>query len=170
MRYFGVFWRGVGYPCGVALPLGLEPRLDGLTVRCTASYARGEKLWVYHLTLFAQYAADILPLAMLAAWRALKELFRAEPSGEPVTPFCPNLISLVVVPTLANTACDLVGWFGVDLGLLYPLKVSEPRLILAITFSFLVHHYFTSLSATIVIFAVPLVYGVIFTLKYGTLS
>jgi hypothetical protein len=86
--------------------------------------------------LFAQYAADILPLAMLAAWRALKELLRAEPSGEPDTPFCPNLISLVVVPSLASTACDLVGWFGVALGLLYPLKVSEPRLMFGIIFSF----------------------------------
>ena len=67
----------MGYPLWVALPLGFEPRLDGLTVRCTASYARGDWLWVYHLTLFAQYAADILPLAMLAAWRAWKDLRRA---------------------------------------------------------------------------------------------
>ena len=135
--FLGV-WEGCGIPLWVALPLGLEPRLDGLTVRCTASYARGDwfvrVLWVYHLTLFAQYAADILPLAMLAAWRALKDLFRAEPSGEPDTPFCPNLISFVVLPCLARTACDLVGWLGVDLGLLYPLKVSDPRLMLGIIF------------------------------------
>ena len=41
MRYFGGFWRGWD-TSSVALPLGFEPRLDGLTVRCTASYARGE--------------------------------------------------------------------------------------------------------------------------------
>jgi hypothetical protein len=28
----------------------------------------------------------------------------------------------------------LVGWLGVDLGLLYPLKVSDPRLMLGIIF------------------------------------
>ena len=96
-------------------------------------------MWVYHLTLFAQYAADILPLAMLVACRAWKDLRRAaydadSPDflGDPVTPFCPNLISLVVVPVLARTACDLVGWLGVALGLLYPLKVSDPRLMVAI--------------------------------------
>ena len=40
-----LFWfrEGIGIPLGVALPLGFEPRLDGLTVRCTASYARGER-------------------------------------------------------------------------------------------------------------------------------
>jgi len=92
--------------------------------------------------LFAQYAADILPLAMLAAWRAWKDLRRAayaadSPAffGDPVTPFCPNLISLVVLPCLAKTACDLVGWLGVALGLLYPLKVSDPRLMLGIIYS-----------------------------------
>jgi len=56
--------------------------------------------------------------------------------GEPVTPFCPNLISFVVLPCLAKTACDLVGWLGVALGLLYPLNVSDPRLMFGITFSF----------------------------------
>ena len=54
--------------------------------------------------------------------------------GEPVTPFCPNLISFVVLPCLAKTACDLVGWLGVALGLLYPLNVSDPRLMFGIIF------------------------------------
>lgn len=80
---------------------------------------------------------------MLAAWRAWKDLRRAAYAGdspaflgEPDTPFCPNLISLVVLPCLASTACDLVGWLGVALGLLYPLNVSDPRLMFGITFSF----------------------------------
>jgi hypothetical protein len=30
----------------------------------------------------------------------------------------------------------LVGWLGVALGLLYPLNVSDPRLMFGITFSF----------------------------------
>ena len=93
----------------------------------------------YHFTLFAQYAADILPLAILDACRAWNDLRRAAYDadspvffGEPVTPCCPNLISFVRAPSLASTAWDLVGWLGVFLGLLYPAKVSEPRLIATI--------------------------------------
>ena len=60
--------------------LGFEPRLYGLTVRCTASYARSQCLLVvaniYHLTLFAQYAADIGPLAMFFACRVWNRLRR----------------------------------------------------------------------------------------------
>jgi len=40
----------------------------------------------YHFTLLAQYAADILPLAIFFACRALNALLRFEPSGEPLTP------------------------------------------------------------------------------------
>ena len=74
----------------------------------------------YHFTLSAQYAADIFPLAMLDAWRALNALVRAEPSGEPLTPCCPNLIVFIWSPTLATTTCDFVGWLGVRFGWLYP--------------------------------------------------
>jgi len=44
-------------------------------------------------------------------------------------------MSLVWSPCLARTAWDLVGCDGVRLGALYPLKVSLPRLIDAITSS-----------------------------------
>ena len=86
--------------------------------------------------MFAQYAADILPLAILEACRAWNDLRRAVYDadspvffGEPVTPCCPNLISFVVEPSLAKTAWDFVGCEGVRFGLLYPAKVSAPRLI-----------------------------------------
>lgn len=104
--------------------------------------------WIpYHLTLSAQYAADILPLAILAAWRALKARFRAVPSGEPVTPCCPNRISFTWFPDLASTACDLVGWFGVRFGLLYPAKDSRPRCIMAFPFGLVVSFVQTVLAA-----------------------
>lgn len=69
----------------------------------------GNDLWFYHFTLLAQYAADIGPLAMFFACRALKALLRAVPSGEPDTPCCPKRISFVWLPDLASTACDFVG-------------------------------------------------------------
>lgn len=72
----------------------------------------------YHLTLLAHQAADMFPLAMFLACRVLKSVFLWVPSGDPVTPCCPNLISFVWLPFLARTACDFVGWFGVFFGLL----------------------------------------------------
>ena len=79
----------------------------------------------YHFTLSAQNAGDIFPRAMLLACLALNDArlaFAAAVSpvrgGEPDTPCWPNLISLTVSPSLASTACDLVGCLGVRLGLL----------------------------------------------------
>ena len=81
----------------------------------------------HHFTLSAHQAADILPLDMFFACRALKEERRAFCESElgflpaPLTPCWPNLIVLVFVPSLATTTWDFVGWFGVRFGLLYPL-------------------------------------------------
>ena len=79
----------------------------------------------YHFTLFAQNAGDILPRAMLLACLALKLARLALAAsdsplraGLPLTPCWPNLISLTVSPSLASTTWDLVGCFGVRLGLL----------------------------------------------------
>jgi hypothetical protein len=49
------------------------------------------------------------------AWSAADSPFRG---GEPDTPCWPKRMSLIVLPSLARTAWDLVGWFGVRLGLL----------------------------------------------------
>ena len=104
---------------------------------------------VYHLTLLAQYAADIGPLAMFAACRAWNDLRLAaydadSPAfaGEPLTPCCPNLIVLILSPLRATTICDLVGWLGVRLGLLYPVTpalVSRESLGLATFLFFLLY-------------------------------
>lgn len=83
----------------------------------------------------AQYAADILPRLIFLACLALKEALRALSAlvsllaalPSPLTPCCPKRINLIVSPSFANTAWDLVGCPGVRLGLLYPLKVSSPR-------------------------------------------
>ena len=74
----------------------------------------------YHFTLSAQYAADILPLAIFLACRALNASLRLEPSGEPLTPCWPKRMVLTCSPDLATTTCDLVGWPGVFFGLLKP--------------------------------------------------
>jgi len=80
---------------------------------------------VYHLTLFAQYAALIGPLAMFFACRVWNRFLRLayaldSPAflGEPFTPCCPNLMVLICPPDFATTIWDLVGWFGVAFGLL----------------------------------------------------
>ena len=52
--------------------------------------------------------------------------------GEPDTPCWPNLISLMASPSLAKTACDLVGCLGVRLGLLYPSNCSPRYVIIAV--------------------------------------
>ena len=60
-------------------------------------------------------------LACLALNDALLALSAADSpvrAGEPDTPCWPNLISLMVSPSLASTACDLLGLLGVRLGLL----------------------------------------------------
>lgn len=83
-------------------------------------------MFCYHLVLLAQYAADILPLAIFLACRALKDaLFFFILSGSPVlgfpavsAPCSPNRIVFTLSPCLATTMCDLVGWLGVLLGLL----------------------------------------------------
>lgn len=69
-----------------------------------------EVIKAYHFTLSAQYAADILPLAMFLAWRALNDLRLAayeadSPAffGLPDTPCCPNLIVFTLLPSLATT-------------------------------------------------------------------
>ena len=74
----------------------------------------------HHFSLLAHQAADILPLAILAACRAFQLMRRSIWSavsprrrGEPLTPCSPNLMSFFWLPCLATTACDLVGWFGV---------------------------------------------------------
>src|SRR6056300_21036 len=84
------------------------------------------QLFVYHLTRLAQYAADILPLAMLRRCRALKLarfLRIRSPSpffGLPavLAPCSPKRIVLILLPTLATTMWDFLGWLGVRLGLL----------------------------------------------------
>tara|TARA_Y100001972_G_C7574063_1_gene288106 strand:+ start:350 stop:574 length:225 start_codon:yes stop_codon:yes gene_type:complete len=71
----------------------------------------------YHLTLSAQYAADILPLAMFLLCLALKDFrlafIRADSPflGLPavLAPCCPKRIVLILSPTFATTICDLVG-------------------------------------------------------------
>jgi hypothetical protein len=62
---------------------------------------------------------------MLAACLALNDALLALSAadspvrdGEPDTPCCPNLMSLMVSPSLASTACDLFGCLGVRFGLL----------------------------------------------------
>jgi hypothetical protein len=81
----------------------------------------------HHFTLFAQYAALSLPLAIFLAWRALKALRLAALAllspdlfGEPLTPCCPNLIVFILFPTFATTMCDFLGCLGVLFGLLKP--------------------------------------------------
>lgn len=73
-----------------------------------------------HLTLSAQYAADIGPLAMLDEWRDLNA-WRCPAVWLVFTPCCPNRIVLTLSPLRATTMWDLVGWLGVRLGLLYPV-------------------------------------------------
>ena len=82
----------------------------------------------------AQYAADIGPLAMFFAWRALKLLrfifmvldspafgFPAVPLTVPtLLPCCPNRIVFILPWLLATTMCDFVGCPGVRFGLLKP--------------------------------------------------
>lgn len=41
--------------------------------------------------------------------------------GDPLTPCCPKRIVLTLLPTLATTMWDLVGWRGVRLHTLYLL-------------------------------------------------
>ena len=92
-----------------------------LLVICVCDVCHG-----HHLVLSAQYAADILPLAMFALWRALKEarfFFIAADSpafGLPavLAPCSPKRIVLIWLPCLATTMCDFLGWLGVRLGLL----------------------------------------------------
>ena len=101
----------------------------------------------HHLVLFAQYAADILPLAMFWLWRALNEarfFFMASDSpflGLPavLAPCSPKRIVLIWLPCLATTMWDFLGWLGVRLGLLYPLtpaRASRGSFLAGITFSF----------------------------------
>ena len=123
----------------MAVLLGVEPRLYGLTVRCTAIMLENINGWVKgyepfthlwflgwvvllgdHFTLSAQYAADMGPLEMLEACRLLNAL-RCPAVWFVLTPCCPNLMVLVWSPDLATTMWDLVGWSGVFLGLLYPV-------------------------------------------------
>jgi hypothetical protein len=80
----------------------------------------------YHLVLSAQYAADILPLAMFLPCRALKDLrfafIRADSPalGLPavLAPCSPNLIVLILSPSFATTTWLFFGWLGVRFGLL----------------------------------------------------
>jgi len=70
-----------------------------------------------HLTLFAQYAADMGPFEMFFWWRDLKAC--CCPRVWFVrTPCCPKRMVFICPPDLATTMCDLVGWFGVAFGLL----------------------------------------------------
>ena len=71
---------------------------------------------IHHFTLLAQKAAESLPLAMFAAWRALKDFLLAASeedspffAGDPETPCCPKRMVLTLSPDLATTTCDLVG-------------------------------------------------------------
>lgn len=127
------------HTCGwVAVSLGVEPRLYGLTVRCTAIML-GDTEWIKgyeplihfwflgcavlledHFTLFAQYAADMGPLLMLLAWRDWNAL-RCPAVWFVLTPCCPNLMVLTCPPLRATTMWDFVGWLGVALGLLNPV-------------------------------------------------
>lgn len=80
----------------------------------------------YHFSLLAHHAADIGPLAMFLAWRALKEarfcvmLDDSPAFGLPavLAPCSPKRMVLIWLPCLATTTWDLVGWLGVRLGLL----------------------------------------------------
>ena len=70
-----------------------------------------------HLTLSAQYAADMGPLEMFLRWRDLNAS-RCPAVWLVRTPCCPKRMVLTCPPERATTMWDLVGCPGVRLGLL----------------------------------------------------
>ena len=116
----------VGLPLA---PLGFITSLDPALILFFLAFILAYRLkitsYYYHFDLFAQYAAEVLPLAIFLACRALNDLrlaFIASDSpalGLPavLAPFSPKRIIRSLPSSLIKTTCDFLP-FALALGLL----------------------------------------------------